>query len=92
LLFQHRGSSNGVIPLTHNQLAGMLDVQRTTVTAAARGLAAGWANRVSPWHYYHPRPSGDGDSSLRVLSGYPLSLRASALQYLPLTAPKLRRI
>ena len=38
LMFQDRGSNNGVIPLTHDQLAGMLGVQRTTVTAAAGTL------------------------------------------------------
>jgi CRP-like cAMP-binding protein len=38
LMFQDRGSSNGLIPLTHDQLAGMLGVQRTTVTAAAGAL------------------------------------------------------
>jgi CRP-like cAMP-binding protein len=38
LMFQDRGSGDVVVPLTHELLAGMLGVQRTTVTAAAGAL------------------------------------------------------
>jgi CRP-like cAMP-binding protein len=38
LMFQDRGRIDGVIPLTHELLAEMLGVQRTTVTAAAGAL------------------------------------------------------
>jgi CRP-like cAMP-binding protein len=38
LMFQERGRGDVVMPLTHELLAGMLGVQRTTVTAAAGAL------------------------------------------------------
>jgi CRP-like cAMP-binding protein len=38
LMFQERGRGVPVVPLTHELLAGMLGVQRTTVTAAAGAL------------------------------------------------------
>jgi CRP-like cAMP-binding protein len=38
LMFQDRGRGGAVMPLTHEILAGMLGVQRTTVTAAAGAL------------------------------------------------------
>jgi CRP-like cAMP-binding protein len=38
LMFQERGRGDMVMPLTHELLAGMLGVQRTTVTAAAGAL------------------------------------------------------
>jgi CRP-like cAMP-binding protein len=41
LMFQERGSGGAAVPLTHELLAGMLGVQRTTVTAAAGALQRG---------------------------------------------------
>jgi CRP-like cAMP-binding protein len=38
LMFQDRGRGDAVMPLTHEFLAGMLGLQRTTVTAAAGAL------------------------------------------------------
>jgi CRP-like cAMP-binding protein len=38
LMFQERGRGGAAMPLTHELLAGMLGVQRTTVTAAAGAL------------------------------------------------------
>jgi CRP-like cAMP-binding protein len=38
LMFQERGRGGALVPLTHDLLAGMLGLQRTTVTAAAGAL------------------------------------------------------